>query len=347
MVIVFAAAAWRYWLGVFPVARIEIWRLKRRARSIPDSTLRELALDAQRRKWASLEGAAAFAVFAPRGQRAALTRLVVVLQAIFDYADTLMEQPCEDVAANSRQLHSAFLAAFQAGEHLDYYRHNSHCDDGGYLVSLVECCRLIVRTLPSYGLVREAVRRNAWRILYYQGAVNLASEVDHPALARWSREQVSEGTAMEWWEIAAAAGSSLVIFALLAAAADPELDMAEVESIEQLYWPWAESLHIFLDSLVDRAEDMQTGQPSLLDLYGSPHEMATRLRVLTSETFSRAGRLECHHRLILAAMVALYLSDEQAWTAFARPATERILSAADSLVAPALLLLRARRLAPR
>jgi tetraprenyl-beta-curcumene synthase len=344
--VAFASSARRYWLGVFPAVRLEVRRLRRCAEAIPDPTLRGLALDAQRRKWASLEGAAAFAVFVPRARRTAVARLLVDLQAIFDYADTLMEQSCAAPVANARQLHTAFLAAFDQGEgHLDYYAHHPCHGDGGYLIGLVQRCRRAVRTLPSYALVADAVRRNAWRIIFYQAVVNLASPEGYDSLARWSREQVPADADIEWWEVAAAAGSSLVVFALLAAAAKDDLQPAEVEDIEQLYWPWAESLHIFLDSLVDRAEDLQSGQPSLLDHYRSRPEMARRLSRLTAETFRRAERVERQHRLILAAMVALYLSDAQAWTPFARPVAERILTAADCLVAPALLLLRARRLA--
>jgi hypothetical protein len=43
-------------------------------------------------------------------------------------------------------------------------------------------------------------------------------------------------------------------------------------------------------------------------------------------------------------MVALYLSDEQAWIPSARPATERILEATGTFARPALALLRVRRM---
>jgi hypothetical protein len=72
--IAFASAARRYWIGVFPVVQSEIRRLRGCASDIPDPVLRSLALDAQRRKWASLEGAAAFAALrredSARGSRA-------------------------------------------------------------------------------------------------------------------------------------------------------------------------------------------------------------------------------------------------------------------------------------
>ncbi len=343
--IAFASAARRYWIGVFPVVQREIRRLRRCAREIPDPVLRSLALDAQRRKWASLEGAAAFAVFTPRRQRTQLIRLLVDLQGVFDYADTLMEQPNDTPAANARQLHHAFVAALDPDlPHHDYYQYHSHCEDGGYLTELTDTCRTSVRELPSYPAVADVVHKHACRVVFYQCDVNLAVAADYADLAHWASKQVA-GAELRWWEVGAACGSSLAIFAHVAAAACPSLAPSEVNAIDNLYWPWAEALHIFLDSLIDRAEDRATEQPNLLDHYSSQEEMTERLGLLASETAKRAHEVAPHHRLILAGMVALYLSDEQAWTAFARPATERILEATGTFAKPALLVLRARRLA--
>lgn len=341
----FASAARRYWFGVFPLVQCEIRRLRRCARDIPDPVLRSLALDAQRRKWACLEGAAAFAAFTPRRQRARLTRLLVDLQGVFDYADTLMEQPNEMPAENARQLHRACVAALQPGlPHHDYYQHHARREDGGYLAGLTDACRASVSELPSYAGVAQIVLGHAQRVVFYQSDINLATTRDYPRLAQWAKDEGS-GFGLKWWEIGAACGSSLAIFAQLAAATDPALTSSEVDAIDSLYWPWAEALHILLDSLIDRAEDHATGQPNLLDHYASQGEMTERLGLLASETAERALSVAPHHRLILAGMVALYLSDEQAWTAFARPATERILEATGTFAKPALFVLRARRLA--
>ncbi|HEV7938180.1 MAG TPA: DUF2600 family protein [Solirubrobacteraceae bacterium] len=343
--IAFASAARRYWFGVFPVVQCEIRRLRQCAGDIPDPLLRNLALDAQRRKWASLEGAAAFAAFTPRRQRSQVTRLLVDLQGVFDYADTLMEQPNDMPAENSRQLHRACIAALQPDlPHHDYYQHHARREDGGYLAGLTDACRASVSELPSYPHVAQIVLRHARRVVFYQSDINLATVGDHPRLVRWAKDQES-GVGLNWWELGAACGSSLAILAQLAAATDPALAPDEIDSIETLYWPWAEALHILLDSLIDRAEDRATGQPNLLDHYSSQDEMAERLGLLASEMAERALGVAPHHRLILASMVALYLSDEQAWTAFARPATECILEATGTFARPALALLRARRLA--
>lgn len=342
-VIAFASATHRYWFGVFPIIQSELRRLRKRARRIPDPVLRALALGAHKDKWACLEGAAAFATFVARRQRASVARLLIDLQALLDYADTLMEQPSIAPAANARQLHNAFLMALQLDlPDLDYYQHHSRKEDGGYLLGLVERCRASIRALPSYSVVADVVGGHARRMIFYQSEVNLATTRDYPAFVRWAGGQPA-GAMLRWWEIGAACGSSLAVFALIAAASDPDLTRGEVDAIDALYWPWAESLHILLDSLIDRDEDRETDQNNLLDHYSSQEEMTERLKLLARETTERARGVAPHHRLLLAGMVALYLSDDQAWTAFARPATEQILTATGAPTKPALLLLRARR----
>ena len=298
--------------------------------------------------WASLEGVAAFAAFARPDQRATVVRLLVRLQSIYQYTDTLMEQPSSDRAANARRLHTAILLALRPDRpHIDYYRHHTRNDDEGYLAGLVDRCRAMLTALPSYTVVAEAVLGQAERIVFYQSHINLAGEQDHPALLRWAELEGSAKTRQRWWELAAASGSSLATLALLSIAADPNLTKQRAARIEALYWPWMGALHTLLDSLVDHAEDAATGQHNLLDHYASAEEMAERMEWLTLEAVRRAGAVGVEHSLILAGMTSLYLSDPNAWQPYARATTERVLAALGGLARPAMLILRARRLAHR
>ncbi len=104
----FTGAAGRYWTGVFPHVRRELDHWLRRAGEIPDPALRRLALHAQRKR-GNIEGAAAFATFAPRADRAAVLRAAVAFQAAYDYLDVLAEQPQADPVAGTRALHQALL----------------------------------------------------------------------------------------------------------------------------------------------------------------------------------------------------------------------------------------------
>ncbi len=345
---VFASAARSYWLDVFPVVRREVHRLRVEAARIPDPTLRRLALDAQEIKWASLEGAAAFAVLAPRELRPAVARLLVGFQAAYDYADTLMEQPSVVPAANARQLHAAIVAILQPGRpHPDYYRHHVCDQDGGYLTRLVDGCRAVVGELPSYPPLSATIIESTRRIVSYQSEVNLATEQDHPALMRRAA-QITPYHSLRWWETWAASGSSLATLALLATAADPTMgEDGRAEAVEALYWPWANALHTLLDSLIDRAEDAATGQHNLLDRYASAQETAERMGFVAAQAARHAVAAGTEHAVILAGMTSLYISDRQAWEPTARPAAESVLDTLGELAMPAILILRARRLVRR
>jgi tetraprenyl-beta-curcumene synthase len=123
----------------------------------------------------------------------------------------------------------------------------------------------------------------------------------------------------------------------------------ETAAIEAAYFPWIGSLHLLLDSLVDRREDAESGQRSLLDYYASPQEAAARLGLLASESLSRVRALPGarRHVLILAGMTAHYLSMPAAAHPYALPAARTVLNAIGGLAAPTMLVMTARRAAGR
>jgi tetraprenyl-beta-curcumene synthase len=345
----FADAALRYWLTVFPRAGREIRHWQHRAARIPDPVLRRLGV-ASLRERSNIEGAAAFAAFAPRAHRAAVVRALVAFQAAYNYADLLSEQPHPDAIANGRRLHQALLLALDpVAPALDFYALHPQRDDGGYLQELVDTCRATLAGLPSRSLIARSAQLAAERIVTFQSLNVGATQGDHPALERWAREHTPPGCALEWWEIAAAAGSSLGVHVLIAAAADPALRPADVGALERAYFPWIGALHSLLDNLVDRREDVRTDQPSLVGYYASPAEMASRLRLLAVQAVSRARALPHgrRHLIILAAMAGNYLSNPAAGAPDVSDVARSVLDAIGDLAAPTLLVFRLRRLAER
>jgi tetraprenyl-beta-curcumene synthase len=115
--------------------------------------------------------------------------------------------------------------------------------------------------------------------------------------------------------VAAAAGSSLAIHALIAAAAAPQLQAQDVAAIEAAYFPSIGALHSLLDSLVDQAEDAEAGQLRLLDCYPSRRQAAEGLERLAKDSLAAARELPgpAHqHELLLIAMACSYLSAPEA-----------------------------------
>lgn len=344
--LIFLRTALVYWLQVFPRVGREVQGWERRARAIPDENLRTVALRVQQTKRGNLEGAAAFAAFAPRSRRAAVIRAQVALQGIYDYVDTLSEQPHPDPISNSHQLHQALgLALEPARPHPDYYAYHSSREDGRYLLAIVESCRTALSTLPSRPSITLAVGRFAERIVNYQSFnVPTLPQGDDP-LKAWATDETPARLDLRWWETAASAGSSLGIFALVALAARPHLTAAEVQAVERVYFPWVGALHSLLDSLIDMEEDAGAGERNLVAQYPSVHEAAVRMRMLARESRRRALLLpnSAPHRLVLAGMVSFYLSAREAQLPGVRLATEYVLRDSGAVVGAALLMLRVRR----
>jgi tetraprenyl-beta-curcumene synthase len=324
---------------------------QRRAAQIPDPTLRRLGIDSLRER-SNIEGAAAFAAFAPRAHRAAVVHALVAFQAAYNYADLLSEQPHANAIANGHRLHEALPAALEAAPdpsapQLDYYALHPQRDDGGYLRELVGAARAALSTLPSFPTVARSARIAAERIVTFQ-SLNVGTEQgDHLALAAWARERTPAGSGLEWWEMAAAAGSSLGVHVLIAAAAENDLQQEDLAALERAYFPWIGALHSLLDNLIDRKEDVRTDQPSLVSYYNSPARAADRMRMLAVESVGRARALPRgrRHLLILAAMAGNYLSNPEAETPEVSDVARSVLDAIGALARPTLLVFRLRRLA--
>jgi tetraprenyl-beta-curcumene synthase len=341
----FARGAFSYWTGVFPRVCVHVARWRRQAERIPDPELRRLALQALEKR-ANIEGAAAFAAFAPRAHRAQVTRAVSSFQAAYNYLDMLGEQSSADPVANGRRLHEALLYAVDpSAPPLDWYEHHPQREDGGYLPDMLESCRGAVRGLPSYEQVAPAVRAAAARIVAFQSLNLSESQGNHEALEEWALTATPPGSGLRWWETAAAAGSSLGVYVLIAAGAEKHLDAREVAALERAYFPWIGGLHSLLDNLIDKHEDEAAGHRSLVEYYG-PQRAAQRMRWLAQEAMRIARELPHNrrHLVILAAMIGSYLSTPEARSPELQPVSESVLETVGELQRPTMLVFKLRRL---
>jgi tetraprenyl-beta-curcumene synthase len=312
--------------------------------------LRQSALENLQAERLNLDGAAAFAAFAPAVRRPTVVRAQVAFQAAYDYVDTLAEQDNPDPVRNGDRLHRALLSALDpAPQRIDYYAHHAHRDDAGYLQTLVEACRVALNRLPSFPSVTAPAHRAAARIAAYQSLNQGECRGGHAGLERWARERKLPGSDLQWWEIAASAGSSLGVFVLIALAAEQAVCAEDVVALEAAYFPWIGSLHTLLDSLIDRREDAAAGQCSLLDYYASPQDAAMGLARLAVESLRQATALPhgYRHSLVLAGMASHYLSAREATLPEALLVSRSVLAAIGGLAAPAMLVMGVRRVTER
>jgi tetraprenyl-beta-curcumene synthase len=347
----FVRAAHLYWLGVFPHVQSELTAWRRRAEQIPDDVLRGAAFDALTTKRADLEGAVAFAVFAPQSIRGHVVRAITAFEIAFDYMDSIVELPNRDPIASGHSLNQALLVALSPGlQQLDYYKHYPRCEDAGYLEGLVRACQGAVGSLPSFAAVAEPVHRALSRIMAYQSLNHGDASGSHDVFERWARSQAAHskavrGADLHWWELGAAAGSQLAVLALIAAAGDPAMCHTRATALEHAYFPWIGALSTLLDGMIDQRQDNVEGQRSLIDNYSSPQIASERLRLMAFEARRAVLPLRDapNHTMILAAMAAFFHSTPQALAPEVGLATKAVLDAMGGWATPALLFFRARR----
>jgi tetraprenyl-beta-curcumene synthase len=344
---VFVLLAARYWLTVYPHVSAHLRRARARARSIPYPTLRELVL-ASLDKRSNIEGAAAFAVLAPRATRRSALRALLAFQTIYNYADVLAEQPDEQSRADARRAHLPLAYALGAGPPIaSLYAGGPWMRDTGYLAEQITRCRQAIAELPSGETVRESALRSAADIAEFQAHSRPAAT---PAeLEHWARSHPPRAPSMSWWETSAACGSSLAVHALIAAAASPGLQQPDVQRLVEVYGGPVGALHSMLDSLIDQDEDAILGQPSLIGLYPSALAATRAMGAManTARCAARALPQGCRHAVLLGAMAALYLSDPQARSARAAPLAAAVRAGIGRLATPAMVVFAVRRLAAR
>lgn len=342
---VFGSTVTHYLTSVLPLVRRELAHWRAQAREIPDPALRSHAMEGLAKR-GNMEGAALFAVLAPRARRRETVRALVSFQAAYNYLDTLAEQPSADPIANGHQLHQALLVALDpAATHPDYYALHPRREDGGFLAALVDSCRTALVTLPCHAAVAASASVAAARIVAFQSLNLTERQGGHEALEQWARRLTPDYSGLHWWQTAGAGGSSLAVHALIATAAGPDVQQRDVEAIEAAYFPWICALHSLLDSLVDVGEDERAGQRNLLSYHASPEQAGFAMNILAQRATDAVRSLPdaLHHRVILTAMVGYYLSSAGARTPYARVIADNVAAAVGPLLPPALVLFKARR----
>lgn len=324
-------AALRQLVWAQPLVSAQASRWRQRAQAIPDAGLREAALGALDTKRGHTDGAALFAIL-PRARNRALLDLLVAYEIIWDYLDTVHESA--PIERNGRRLHLALVDALDVERPTsDWFEHHPAGDDGGYLRDLVEACRASCARLPSFEVVRGMLAAEAWH-----AQVLALNHLEEPAdrdaaLQAWAREQFPDEASLSWFELSGAASASLVVHALLALAADPDASADDAIAVRAAYWPWISLATTMLDSWVDRAEDAASGNHSYVAHYGDERQAVERIALSIGEAATRAillpnGR---RHAVVVACMVAMYLSKDSVRTPEAKIAAMRLRAAGGAL----------------
>jgi tetraprenyl-beta-curcumene synthase len=329
-----APAMGSYLWVVLPQVARELSGWRRQAEACPRPELRAMALASLEKKRFHCQGGSFFALWVSPAYRGPLVRAVVSLQTISDYLDNLCDRLGVEDERAFRQLHHSLVDALLPGEApKDYYSAYPYCEDGGYLQSLVWTCQQALSRLPSWEMVREEAVRLAGWYNQLQATKHLSPKEREIRVKAWLAElerQIRSGLA--WWELAAATGSTLGLFGLMALASRPSPSREQVELFLGAYFPWVCALHILLDYLIDQHEDQLGGDLNFVACYGHRGEAANRLLYLAQEAGRRVARLPDpgFHRTLVVGLLSLYLSDPKVEEQELADLRQRLLSAAGA-----------------
>lgn len=332
-----------------PAVIRELRRWRSLALLIPDAALRRDALSALDHKRGNTNGAALFWIL-PRARNRNLLRLLVTYQVMWDFLDCVSESGALYGAENGLRMHQALVDALDPSRSpADYFAFHASRDDGGYLRMLVEACRQCCHALPSFQhvhpvLLREARRANVQAINH-----DLDPAARAAGLRNWVAHEYPARYDVSWFELAAAAGAGLAIYALFALASEPRCTLIDIDRAYRMYFPWASALATMLDSFVDQIDDRRKGDHCYLSYYETDERATQSIERLMQRCLLESRALENSegHILIVACMVAMYLSRDSARSPLLRQRTRRIMRAGGSLTRALLPVLRIWRIAYR
>jgi tetraprenyl-beta-curcumene synthase len=305
---------YRYFRNVFPVAKRELHKWRDRAEKIPDPELRKQALASLSAKRFHADGGCVYAAAVlPRAKE--LVTLIVALQTISDYLDNLCDRSTSMDPDDFRLLHQSMIDAVSPGNPLqNYYRLRAEREDGGYLHMLVTVCQETTAALPSYRLVQPYILQ--WVKLYgdLQTYKHVRLEDREPLLLAWWNEYRAQYPELDWWEFAAATGSTLGMFVLFLAALEDNLTVSESDQLAKAYFPWVCGLHILLDYFIDQEEDREGGDLNFVAYYPSMDEAYRRIDYFVNRAVEAVRPLPfcTFHEMVIHGLLGLYLSDPKA-----------------------------------
>lgn len=243
-----------------------------------------------------------------------IVQFIVAFQTISDYLDNLCDRTDRLDETDFRTLHQSMLDAVST-EPLaprSYYAYHAHSDDGGYLEALVAACRDALEQMGGYRRVQDRVKDLVLLYTDLQVYKHLPPKERVPRLKGWYARYQAKWPQLTWWEFAAAAGSTLGIFALVTEGARSE-PVEDGQDLLEAYFPWICGLHILLDYLIDQEEDVRENDLNFVSFYASAGEMQHRLRWILAEALQEAARLAdpAFHVSVIEGLLGLYLTDSK------------------------------------
>lgn len=291
-------------ISTIPAVKSELVKWATLAEKLPEP-LRTQALLSIEHKTFHCIGGSIYAHY-PGVDRDLMLQVIVAFQTISDYLDNL----CDRLAINDpkafRLLHQSFMEALSPGTpQSDYYTLYPQRETL-YLPTLVQTCQTLLRQIPYYAEFQPQALHFAEYYCELQVLKHITPN-GRDLLQQWVETKFD--SALAWNEWAAACGSTLGIFLMMALGFQPP--QFDVNVIINAYFPWIQGLHILLDYLIDLDEDEQFGDLNFVALYLSKANRDDSLRMFSQESKKQCNRLPFpyFHRTVVDGLLALYGSD--------------------------------------
>jgi tetraprenyl-beta-curcumene synthase len=299
---------------VLPPIHRQLTYWKQRAEKIPNLELRKQALASITSKQFHCEGGGIYALLVDEEKRDKVITFIVAYQTISDYLDNLCDRSVSLDPENFRCLHQSMVDAVSGKTtQTSYYTYQVDQDDGGYLEDLVRACHAALRDLPTY----EGNKANVLTLCHLYCDLQVYKHIDkekrEEALEDWWSSHQSTFSQLEWYEFAAATGSTLGIFYYVALSSQAYHSEKLHQQVFEAYFPYVQGLHILLDYFIDQNEDRQGGDLNFCFYYPSEEDKLRRL-----EWFYKRAQdaVQClpqssFHQMMVDGLLGMYLADRK------------------------------------
>ncbi|MDI6601991.1 MAG: tetraprenyl-beta-curcumene synthase family protein [Thermoanaerobacteraceae bacterium] len=305
---------YKFIFRIFPMVDDELKFYINIAENMPDEVLSKQALNSIYTKKFHCQGGSIYSLY-PGTDMAKMVHFIVAYQTISDYLDNLCDRAGVYDEMAFKNLHLAMRDALLPDDsYNDYYKYYPYKSDDKYLIRLVNECKKVISCLPSYDVIRDKIIYFSELYSDLQVYKHLSPDIRERKMKEWFSQYTVNYPGISGWEFAAASGSTLGVFVLVAAAFKDELTKREAEKIFNAYLPWICGLHILLDYYVDLFDDIKSHDLNFISYYRDVKESEERLKYFYANSVNYAKTLKYFyfHQMVIDGLLALYLSDPKA-----------------------------------
>lgn len=198
------------------------------------------------------------------------------------------------------------------------------------ITNLIEQCRSQIVMLSSYNLVVAQLKKFVQMYSDFMTYSHFDKGLRDKKIEEWANRYHDENVGISKGEMSAACASPLLIFVLFACSHDPDLTKEEVNNICAAYFPWICGLHMLLAHFINANKDAQHNTLNLTFCYKNLKVCEERIFFFIEKALESCNSLKYpeFHSTIVKGIIAMYLSEPEAYHGMNRLASTNIMKKA-------------------